>query len=109
MSRTKPLLNSQHILEKEFRVDTKGYRMGEVDFFLDAIYSDYKLYEDKIERLVRELSEERSKNMSLEQEVQKLQTRSKITSESIDKTQSSNLDLLKRLGELEKKVYKENE
>ncbi|MFV0424352.1 MAG: DivIVA domain-containing protein [Bacilli bacterium] len=109
MGRTKPLLNAQHILEKEFRVDTKGYRMTEVDFFLDAVYSDYKLYEDKIGRLVKELSDERSKNMSLEKELQRLQTRSDIANVSNDNTQSTNLDLLKRLSELEKMVYKSNE
>lgn len=106
MARTKPLLNSQHILEKEFRVDTKGYRMTEVDFFLDAIYSDYKLYEDRIGRLVKELSEERSKNMSLQKEVQRLRARSEIASENQEPTQSTNVDLLKRLSELEKMVYK---
>ncbi len=106
MARTKPLLNSQHILEKEFRVDTKGYRMTEVDFFLDAIYSDYKLYEDRIGRLVKELSEERSKNMSLQKEVQRLKARSEIASENQDTSQSTNVDLLKRLSELEKMVYK---
>lgn len=108
MARTKPLLNSQHILEKEFRVDTKGYRMTEVDFFLDAIYADYRLYEDKIERLVKELSEERSKNMSLEKKVQRLETRSEIANENKDSGQTTNLDLLKRLSELEKMVYNNN-
>ncbi|MFV0498782.1 MAG: DivIVA domain-containing protein [Bacilli bacterium] len=108
MGRTKPLLNSQHILEKEFRIDTKGYRMSEVDFFLDAIYADYKLYEEKIGSLVKKLSDERSKNMNLEKEVQRLKTRYDITEDNTDKSQTTNLDLLKRLGELEKMVYKSN-
>ncbi len=107
MARTKPLLNSQHILEKEFRIDTKGYRMTEVDFFLDAVYIDYKLYEAKIEHLVKELSAERSKNMSLEKEVQRLKARNDIASDNSDATSSANIDLLKRLSELEKKVYNE--
>ena len=35
------------ILEKSFKIDTRGYRLKEVDQFLDEIIADYQTY-DKI-------------------------------------------------------------
>ena len=35
------LLTPQDILEKEFKMDTRGYRPQEVDKFLDVIMRDY--------------------------------------------------------------------
>ncbi len=107
MSRTKPILTSQHILEKEFRIDTKGYRMSEVDVFLDAVYEDYNLYEEKINKLVRSLNEERARNLSLEEEVSRLKARVELAKGGSDTKQNNSVDMLKRLSELEKMVYKE--
>ncbi len=109
MSRTKPILTSQHVLEKEFRIDTKGYRMSEVDVFLDAVYEDYNLYEEKISKLVRTLNEERARNLALEEEVSRLKTRVELAKGDQAKTQNSSVDMLKRLSELEKLVYKDKE
>ena len=36
------LLTSKDIYEKEFKVDTRGYRPQEVDKFLDDIMRDYE-------------------------------------------------------------------
>ena len=36
------LLTCKDILEKEFKIDTRGYRPQEVDKFLDAIIRDYE-------------------------------------------------------------------
>ena len=35
------LLSSNDILDKEFKVDTRGYRPQEVDKYLDVIIRDY--------------------------------------------------------------------
>ena len=37
-------LSIQDILEKEFKIDTRGYRPQEVDSFLDVIMRDYNEY-----------------------------------------------------------------
>ena len=34
-------LTMQDILEKEFKIDARGYRLQEVDKFLDVIIKDY--------------------------------------------------------------------
>ena len=36
------VLTSRDILEKEFKIDTRGYRPQEVDRFLDMIIKDYE-------------------------------------------------------------------
>ena len=37
-------LTMQDILEKEFKIDARGYRLQEVDKFLDVIIKDYNEY-----------------------------------------------------------------
>ena len=38
------LLTSKDILEKEFKIDTRGYRLKEVDQYLDLIIGDYEQF-----------------------------------------------------------------
>ena len=35
-------LTSDMILEKNFKIDTRGYRLKEVDQFLDLVIADYE-------------------------------------------------------------------
>ena len=37
-------LSSKEILEKEFKIDARGYRLQEVDKFLDVVIHDYNEY-----------------------------------------------------------------
>ncbi len=41
MYQNKITLTPQDILDKEFKIDTRGYRLKEVDQFLDTIIGDY--------------------------------------------------------------------
>jgi len=41
-------LTMQDILEKEFKIDARGYRLQEVDKFLDIIIKDYNEYNNII-------------------------------------------------------------
>ena len=45
------LLSSNDILDKEFKVDTRGYRPQEVDKFLDIVIHDYNEYNSIIKEL----------------------------------------------------------
>ncbi len=105
MKQDKNLLTAQHILEKEFRVDTKGYRMNEVDVFLDAVISDYKFFEEKLNILTEELRNEKVKLTKLINENERLKSRLELAS-SGNENSSTSLDLIKRVSELEKYVYK---
>ena len=44
MYQNKVTLTPQDILEKEFKIDTRGYRLKEVDQFLDVIIGDYEQF-----------------------------------------------------------------
>lgn len=54
MNRDKIALTVQDILEKEFKIDARGYRMQEVDQFLDVIIRDYNEYNNTIKELEEE-------------------------------------------------------
>ncbi len=41
MMNDKLFLTPQEILEKDFKIDARGYRMQEVDKFLDMVIRDY--------------------------------------------------------------------
>lgn len=47
-------LTMQDILEKEFKIDARGYRLQEVDKFLDIIIKDYNEYNNIIKTLEKE-------------------------------------------------------
>ena len=47
-------LTANEILEKEFKIDTRGYRLKEVDQYLDLIIQDYETFIKIIEQLSKE-------------------------------------------------------
>ena len=49
------LLTPKDILEKEFKIDTRGYRPQEVDKFLDEVISDY----DEMISMIKDLEREK--------------------------------------------------
>ena len=51
MYQNKITLTPQEILEKDFKIDTRGYRLKEVDEFLDMIISDYEKFYKIIESM----------------------------------------------------------
>ena len=72
MDKDKIALTMQDILEKEFKIDTRGYRMQEVDQFLDMIIRDYNEYNNMIKQLSEENSRLMEENDSLKREVRSL-------------------------------------
>ena len=97
-------LTPQDILDKDFNVDTRGYRPQEVDKFLDIVIKDYSEYISMTKKLRKEnklLEEEISR---LRQEIRRLKEY-KETSGEFENTRTTNLDILKRLSSLEKTVY----
>ena len=93
-------LTMNDILEKEFKIDARGYRMQEVDQFLDTIISDYNEYNNIIKRLYDENKNLVTENNSLKQEVRSL--RSSMEALSGSEKEVTNVDLLKRISALEK-------
>lgn len=104
MSEAKVVLTSRDILEKEFKIDTRGYSMQEVDRFLDVIIKDYEEMKRVIISLTSEKKELIEDNISLKQEVRNLRTKLDVLTDSSNDG-SSNADVLRRLSNLEKYIY----
>lgn len=93
-------LTMQDILEKEFKIDARGYRLQEVDKFLDVIIKDYNEYNNIIKSLEKEKRELAQENTVLKNEVRNL--KSSIEAVRIGEKEITNVDLLRRISQLEK-------
>jgi DivIVA domain-containing protein len=98
------VLTSKDIVEKEFKIDTRGYRPQEVDKFLDVIIRDYEEFVSIIKELEYEKKELIEDNIKLKQEIRNLKTKLEVVSESASSDITS-ADVLRRLSNLEKIVY----
>ena len=61
-------LTANEILEKEFKIDARGYRLQEVDKFLDIIIKDYQEYNNIINALERNRRALNEENRELKRE-----------------------------------------
>ena len=100
------MLSSEDILNKEFKIDTRGYRPQEVDQFLDLIIKDYVDFETTTKRLITEIKALESDNAKLKAEIRNLKSSLEIAKSASPKG-VTNVDLLKRISDLEKVVYGE--
>ena len=107
MDKDKIALTMQDILEKEFKIDTRGYRMQEVDQFLDMIIRDYNEYNNMIKQLSEENSRLMEENDSLKREVRSLN--SSIDTVKGGEKEITNVDLLRRISNLEKIILGKEE
>ena len=82
-----------------------GYRLKEVDQFLDVIIGDYEQFFIIIDSLEKEKAELLREIMSLKQELRNAKVNVEIAKNNSDTTEISNLDILRRLSKLEKEVY----
>ncbi len=97
-------LSINDILEKQFKIDARGYRPQEVDKFLDMIIKDYSEYERLLSRYEQELKSVLAENSQLKNEIRNLKSTLSVAETNKGVT---NVDILRRLGELEKIVYGE--
>ena len=102
------VLTGKDILEKDFKIDTRGYRPQEVDRFLDMIIKDYTEYNKVIKSLNREINTLTEENNRLRSELRKLKELESVA-ESDSRRSVNNVDLLKRISQLEKIVYGKSE
>lgn len=108
MSQDRILLTTKDILEKEFKIDTRGYRPQEVDKFLDVVIRDYEEFMQIIKELDAEKKELLEDNIKLKQDIRILKTKLDVVKDG-NTTEINNADILRRLSSLEKLVYgKEN-
>ena len=103
MYNEKIILTPQDILEKEFKVDARGYRPQEVDKFLDMVIKDYTEFIASGKKLAKENKMLEEENNRLRNEIRRLKELKDATSEG--GSSFNNLDLIKRVSQLEKIVY----
>ena len=97
-------LTTNDILEKEFKIDARGYRPQEVDRFLDIIINDYTEYDKLNARYEEELKSLLNENSALKAEIRNLKSTLSVAENNKGVT---NVDILRRISELEKIVYGE--
>ena len=99
-------LSPEEIYEKEFKIDARGYRPQEVDNFLDLIIKDYTEFLKMIKGMEKELGAKSEEIQDLKQQIRELQTKLESQNDSNHESGGvSNIDLLRRISQLEKFVY----
>lgn len=96
------------ILQKEFKTKMRGYDPNEVDQFLDGIIKDYETFANEISQLKAEnesLLQNRGNNGPQQMHGRRPQApQQKPVSSSVAEA-STNYDILRRLSNLEKRVF----
>ncbi|MBJ7688279.1 cell division regulator GpsB [Weissella confusa] len=98
------LHNREEILTKEFkktRIGT-GYDMTDVDAFLDEIMSDYQAFQSNIDELTTQNEKLKAQVAELTKQVSAVATAPKASPAPVANT---NMDILKRLSNLERRVF----
>ena len=98
-------LTIQDILDKEFKIDARGYRLQEVDKFLDIVIHDYNEYNSIIKELAIKNNELSEENAELKKEVRNL--KSNLEALKHVEKEVNNVDLIRRVSQLEKIIYGE--
>ena len=101
------MLTGQDILDKEFKIDTRGYRPQEVDKYLDIIIRDYDEFNTCINDLEENNKTLMEENLRLKQQVRNL-TMKLETIENNSNNGTNTADVLRRLSNLEKIIYGKN-
>jgi len=104
MYQNKIKLRPKDILEKNFKIDMRGYTPKEVDQFLDDIINDYEAFLEIINNLEKEKADLISENMSLKQELRNTKLNMEVASNTKG-GEVNNIDIMRRLSQLEKMVY----
>ena len=100
------LLNPEMLYNWDFKVDARGYRPQEVDKVLDMVISDYNAYNSMIREKDRQINALNNQILELKQKLRNAKANMDIVKNS--DRQVTNVDLLRRISELEKIIYGRN-
>ena len=98
------MLTPKEIYDKEFKLDTRGYRPQEVDKLLDIVMRDYEEFASICNELTNEIKELTNDNLKLKQEIRSLKMKLDVLKDN-DVEGNNSVDVLKRLSNLEKIIY----
>ena len=100
-------LTPKEILEKDFKIDARGYRPQEVDKFLDMVIRDYTEFTNIIKKYEHDLKNLAEDNSKLKAELRRM--KEDLESKPNTESSPSNVDLLRRISQLEKVVFGDKE
>lgn len=100
------MLNPDMLYNWDFKVDARGYRPQEVDKVLDMVISDYNAYNSMIREKDRQIDALNNQILELKQKLRNAKANMDIVKNS--ERQVTNVDLLRRISELEKIIYGRN-
>lgn len=111
MYNEKLYLTPKEIYEHDFKLDTRGYCPQEVDKYLDMIIRDYTEYDKIIRDLETKVKDLTNDNYTLKDEIRHLQDELEgLETENSNAPKAvTNIDLLRRISQLEKIVYGKTE
>ncbi|WP_395318445.1 cell division regulator GpsB [Fructilactobacillus frigidiflavus] len=118
----------KEILQKEFKQKMRGYDPTDVDSFLDDVIKDYENFQKDLSEKEQQINQLNSENRQLKAKIVELENQivttpkpvvsepsslnSRISRQQpVEEKQESNvstMDILKRLSNLERKVFGEN-
>jgi len=102
-------LTPKDILDKSFNKEPNGYRRQEVDKYLDTIIQDYNEFINMLKDYKKEINFLNEENTKLKNEVRRLKEAIEVAQDSAsNNTQVNNVDMLRRLSQLEKVVFGED-
>ena len=97
------VLTPETLLNWDFKIDARGYRPQEVDKALDIVISDYKAYDKKIDALQKKIEEQNSDILDLKHQLRNANESMQIFKNS--EKEITNIDIIKRVSNLEKIIY----
>ena len=97
------VLTPDTLLNWDFHVDARGYRPQEVDKALDIVINDYRTYDRIISSLKSQIEDLNNEILDLKHKLRSAKESIEIV-KSTDK-EVSNVDLLRRVSQLEKIIY----
>lgn len=97
------LLNPDTLYNWEFKVDARGYRPQEVDKVLDMVISDYYAYNSLIKEKDSQIESLTNEVLELKHKLRNAKANMEIVKNS--EREVTNVDLLRRISELEKIIY----
>lgn len=109
MYQNKLNLTPSDILEKEFKIDTRGYRLKEVDQFLDLIIKDEETLIEIIKKQQKDIDELTDEILKLKQELRDANVNVEIAKATVPTANVTNVDILRRLSKLENIIFGKEE
>ena len=101
------VLNPETLLNWDFKIDARGYRPQEVDKALDIVISDYEAYERKVDALQKKIEEQNKEILDLKHQLRSANESMQIIKNS--EKEVSNIDIIRRVSNLEKIVFGDKE